>query len=38
MHSFGFKLIVFAAGFYIAIRVFQAFILLNKLKIYSNKL
>jgi len=24
MHSFGFKLIVFAAGFYIAIRVFQA--------------
>ena len=24
MHSFGFKLTVFAAGFYIAIRVFQA--------------
>jgi len=24
MHSFGFKLTVFLAGFYIAIRVFQA--------------
>jgi len=26
MHSFGFKLVVFAAGFYIIIRIFQLFI------------